>query len=169
MAESMTLIIGEKLDKTNYSVWKIGMKTFLLDQDLWELMTREEEEPIVVPTDPACVLARKEWRKRSFQAVHYIALTVEASYIGHIQDCLPNEYKQFVTSIATREPLPTFEELVPMMLGEEVRMGTMGASSSSQQSEQIYYAGNEGSRGRGRGKGYQGGSQRPLQDRGQQQ
>ncbi|KAL3697535.1 hypothetical protein R1sor_011611 [Riccia sorocarpa] len=206
---------------------------------LWELVTGEEEEPIVVPTDPASVLARKEWRKRSFQAVHYIALTVGASYIGHIQDCdspkkawdalsnlfqsgtetrklqllqqfnsvnksamcindfvnqiksladqlasvkvavdstvfigttlkgLPSEYKQFVTSIATREPLPTFEQLVPMMLGEEVRMGA--AASSSQQSEQIYYAGYGGSRGRGRGRGYQGGSQRQPQGRGQQQ
>ncbi|KAL3676442.1 hypothetical protein R1sor_026390 [Riccia sorocarpa] len=232
MAEFVILIIGEKLDKTNYSVWKFRMKTFLLGQGLWELVTGEEEEPIVVPTDPTNVLARKEWMKRSFQAVHYIALTVGASYIGHIQDCdspkkawdalsnlfqsgtkarklqllqqfnsvkngamcinnfvnqiksladqlasvkaavdptvlirttlqgLPNETKQFVTSIATREPLPTFEQLVSMMLGEEVRMR---AASSNQQSEKIYYAGYGGSRGRGRGRGYQGGSQRQPQ------
>ncbi|KAL2631711.1 hypothetical protein R1flu_016397 [Riccia fluitans] len=202
MVESVALIIGKKLDKSNYSVWKFCMKIFLLDQGLWKLMTREEEEPIVDTTNHASVLAHKEWRKRSFQAVHYIALIVGGSCIEHIQDCdspkkawdalanlfqsgtearklqllqqfnsmkkgsicinnfvnqfksmadqlafvkivmdptvligttlqgLPNEYKQFVTSIATREPLPTFDQLVPMMLGEEERL--QRASSSSQ-------------------------------------
>ncbi|KAL2644636.1 hypothetical protein R1flu_012223 [Riccia fluitans] len=66
--------------------------------------------------------------------------------IGTILQDLPSEYKQFVTSIAKREPLPTFDQLILMMLGEEVRL--QGASSSSQQQEQIYYAGFGGSRGR---------------------
>ncbi|KAL2636148.1 hypothetical protein R1flu_007627 [Riccia fluitans] len=87
MVESVALITGKKLDKLNYSVWKFHMKTFLLGQGLWEFVTGKEEEPIVDTTNQASVLAHKEWRKRSFQAVHYIALTVGGSYIGHIQDC----------------------------------------------------------------------------------
>ncbi|KAL2642938.1 hypothetical protein R1flu_010525 [Riccia fluitans] len=79
MAESVTLITGEKLDKSNYSVWKFCMKTFLLGQGLWELVTREEEEPIVDTTTQASILAHKEWKKRSFQAIHYIALIIGGS------------------------------------------------------------------------------------------
>ncbi|KAL2631915.1 hypothetical protein R1flu_016601 [Riccia fluitans] len=86
MAESVALITGEKLDKSNYSMWKFCMKTFLLGQGLWELVIGEEE-PILDITNQASVLAHKEWRKRSFHTVHYIALTIGGSYIGHIQDC----------------------------------------------------------------------------------
>lgn len=42
--------------------------------------------------------------------------------IGVVLQGLPSEYKQFVTSISTRKPLPKVDQLVPMMLGEEVRL-----------------------------------------------
>ena len=62
---------------------------------------------------------------------------------------LGKEYKPFETSIAVRDTFPTFNELIPLLVSEEMRLGH-GTSTGGNQ-EHALIAG----RGRGRGRGFQ--------------
>ncbi len=61
---------------------------------------------------------------------------------------LGKEYKPFETSIAVRDTFPTFNELIPLLVSEEMRLGHSTSSGGNQ--EHALIAG----RGRGRGRGY---------------
>ena len=43
MADSVSSIIGEKLNRDNYPRWKFNMRSFLKGQGLWEIITGKEE------------------------------------------------------------------------------------------------------------------------------
>ena len=59
-------------------------------------------------------------------------------------------YKQFKTSIQTREKIPNFADLISMLIIEEKNLGEEPSSLQSKNcSEQAFYS----SRGRGRGRG----------------
>ena len=58
-------------------------------------------------------------------------------------------YKQFKTAIQTRESIPTFADLIPMLVVEEKNLGEDSSSQSKNSSEQAFYS----NRGRGRGHG----------------
>ena len=63
---------------------------------------------------------------------------------------LTPSYKQFKTSIPTRENIPSFEDLIPMLVIEEKNLGEDSSSSQVRNSsKQALYS----SRGRGRGQG----------------
>ncbi|MCO5586238.1 hypothetical protein L7F22_040177 [Adiantum nelumboides] len=77
-------------------------------------------------------------------------------------------YKQFKTSIQTRENIPCFSDLVHMLVVEEKNLGENASSSQGRNnSEQVFYS-NRG-RGRGRGAGQGRGHGRGNQNQGQQQ
>ena len=62
-------------------------------------------------------------------------------------------YKQFKTSIQTRENIPNFSDLISMLIIEEKNLGDDSASQPKESSsEQAFYSG----RGRGRGRGGRG-------------
>ncbi|MCO5554111.1 hypothetical protein L7F22_007637 [Adiantum nelumboides] len=76
-------------------------------------------------------------------------------------------YKQFKTSIQTRENIPCFADLVPMLVVEEKNLGEDSSSSQGKNnSEQVFYS-NKG-RGRGRGAGQGRGHGCGNQNQGQQ-
>ena len=58
-------------------------------------------------------------------------------------------YKQFKTSIQTRENIPRFTNLIPMLVIEEKNLGEDSSSQGKSSSEQAFYS----NRGRGRGRG----------------
>ena len=74
-------------------------------------------------------------------------------------------YKQFKTSIRTRENIPCFADLVSMLIVEEKNLGEESSSQGKNSSEQVFYS----NRGRGRGRGFGGGRGRGNQNYGQQQ
>ena len=68
------------------------------------------------------------------------------------------QYKAFRTSIQTRENIPTFADLVSMLIIEEKNLGEDTSSQSKGNSEQqVFYSNTGRGRGRGRGRGGQGG------------
>ena len=75
-------------------------------------------------------------------------------------------YKQFKTAIQTRENIPTFADLIPMLVIEENNLGEDSSSQSKNSSEQAFYS-NKG-RGRGRGARQGRGRGRGNQSQGQQ-
>jgi hypothetical protein len=45
MAGNVFQIAIEKLDKTNFQVWKFRIMNFLMGKDYWEFITGDEKEP----------------------------------------------------------------------------------------------------------------------------
>ena len=76
-------------------------------------------------------------------------------------------YKQFRTSIQTRENIPNFTDLISMLIIEEENLGEESSSQGKNSSEQVFYS-NRG-RGRGRGAGHGGGRGRGGNDQNQGQ
>lgn len=75
---------------------------------------------------------------------------------------LPSKYQNFVTSITSAGPLPSFDELCPRLLQHEQQLQmyeNMGQTGSDD--NLVFYAsrgrGNRGRGGRGRGRGNRGG------------
>ena len=78
-------------------------------------------------------------------------------------------YKQFRTSIQTRENIPNFTDLISMLIIEEKNLGDDAATQSKGNSEQqVFYSNTGRGRGRGRGRG-QGGGRTGNQQQQQQQ
>ena len=99
-----------------------------------------------------------------------IGVTVEDD--DKVEVCLRGltpAYKQFKTSIQTRENIPSFSDLIPMLVVEEKNLGedTSSSQGRNSSSEQVFYS-NRG-RGRGRGAGQGRGRGRGNQNQGQQQ
>ena len=69
----------EKLNETNYSTWKLKMKSLLLLQDFWELVSPNK------PTN----LDRKastKWDKKAMFGVHMRKLSVKNDILSHLRD-----------------------------------------------------------------------------------
>jgi hypothetical protein len=45
MADGLSQIIIEKLDKNNFQVWKFKIMNFLMGKGYWEFITSDEKEP----------------------------------------------------------------------------------------------------------------------------
>jgi hypothetical protein len=45
MADSLSQIAIEKLDKNNFQVWKFKIMNFLMGKGYWEFITGDEKEP----------------------------------------------------------------------------------------------------------------------------
>ena len=63
-------------------------------------------------------------------------------------------YKQFKTSIQTRENIPNFSDLISMLIIEEKNLGEDSTSQPKENTKQAFYS------GRGRGRGQSGRGQR---------
>jgi hypothetical protein len=45
MADGLSQITIEKLNKNNFQVWKFRIMNFLMEKGYWELITGDEKEP----------------------------------------------------------------------------------------------------------------------------
>jgi hypothetical protein len=45
MADGLSQIVIEKLDKNNFQVWKFRIMNFLMGKGYWEFNTSDENEP----------------------------------------------------------------------------------------------------------------------------
>ncbi|MCO5557165.1 hypothetical protein L7F22_010724 [Adiantum nelumboides] len=99
------------------------------------------------------------------------SISVQVEDDDKVEVCLRGltpAYKQFKTSIQTRENIPCFADLVPMLVVEEKNLREDSSFSQGRNnSEQVFYS-NRG-RGRGRGASQGRGRGRGNQNQGQQQ
>ena len=108
--------------------------------------------------------------KKICESLASIGVTVDDD--DKIEVCLRGlgpDYKQFKTSIQTRENIPSFTDVVSMLIVEEKNLGEESTSQSKNNSnnEQVFF--NNRGRGRGRGGGQGAGRGRGNQNQEQQQ
>lgn len=74
----------EKLNNSNYSIWKFKMELLLIKESLWKVINEVESKPVL-----AADLKNKnevdEWNKLDDQARALIGLTVEDDQLAHIR------------------------------------------------------------------------------------
>ena len=77
----------EKLDESNYDSWSIQIKSVLIHQELWSLIS-EEVKPEVDDGDGGEGARRLlEWTKKDEKAMATIILSITAMQIGHVKNC----------------------------------------------------------------------------------
>ena len=76
MAESISSITWEKLNKDNYPRWKLNLRSFLKGQGLWEIVIGDEEV-----TEDASQEEKLSYIKKSNQALHWISVIIRLSLI----------------------------------------------------------------------------------------
>src|SRR6218665_640470 len=77
MAESSdTRYTADKLNNSNYQIWKFKVKMLLIREDTWKVVQGDTSDP--VPDD---------WQRKDEKAQCTISLTVEDNQLVHICNC----------------------------------------------------------------------------------
>jgi hypothetical protein len=87
MADGLSQIVIEKLDKNNFQVWKFKIMNFLMGKGYWEFNTGDENEPPFLenPTQQQ-IQANKTWHEKARKVLYWLFMNVSDSMIVHIQD-----------------------------------------------------------------------------------
>jgi hypothetical protein len=87
MANSLSQIVIEKLDKNNFQVWKFRIMNFLIGKGFWEFITSDEKEP-TLPKNPTQqqIQTNKTWHEKARKVLYWFSMNVFDSMIMHIQD-----------------------------------------------------------------------------------
>jgi len=93
MADGLSQIAIDKLDKNNFQVWKFRIMNFLMGKGYWEFITGDEKEP-PLPKNPTQqqIQANKTWHEKARKFLYWLSMNVSDSMIVHIQDAKsPNQ------------------------------------------------------------------------------
>jgi len=87
MADGLSQIAIDKLDKNNFQVWKFKIMNFLMGKGCWEFITGDENEPPLLenPTQQQ-IQANKTWHEKTMKVLYWLSVSVSNSMIMHIQD-----------------------------------------------------------------------------------
>ncbi len=87
MANGISQIEIEKLDKNNFQVWKFRIMNFLMGKGYWEFIIGDEKEP-PLPENPTQqqIQANKTWHEKIMKVLYQFSVSVSDSMIVHIQD-----------------------------------------------------------------------------------
>jgi hypothetical protein len=87
MADDLSQIAIEKLDKNNFQVWKFRIMNFLMGKGYWEFITGDKNEPLF-PKNPTQqqIQANKTWHEKARKVLYWLSISVSNSMIVHIQD-----------------------------------------------------------------------------------
>jgi hypothetical protein len=87
MADGLSQIAIEKLDKNNFQVRKFRIMNFLMGKGYWEFITGDETEP-PLPENPTeqQIQANKTWHEKERKILYWLSVSVSDSMIVHIQD-----------------------------------------------------------------------------------
>ncbi|PKI50428.1 hypothetical protein CRG98_029178 [Punica granatum] len=80
MAEFNTICSLKKLNNHSYSMWKMCMESYLLGQDLWEIISGNETTP---PTED--ITALRKWKIKARKAMFAIKVSIEEDMLKHIR------------------------------------------------------------------------------------
>ncbi len=86
MADGLSQIAIEKLDKNNFQVWKFRIMNFLMGKGYWEFINNDEKEP-PLPKNPTQqqIQANKSWHEKARKVLYWFFVSVSDSMIVHIQ------------------------------------------------------------------------------------
>jgi hypothetical protein len=95
MADSLSQIIIEKLDKNNFQVWKFRIMNLLMGKGYWEFIISDEKEP-PLPKNPTQqqIQANKTWHEKASKILYWLFMNVSNSMIVHIQDAKSPKQEQ---------------------------------------------------------------------------
>ncbi len=87
MADGLSQITIEKLDKNNFQVWKFRIMNFLIGKGYSEFITGDEKKPLL-PENPTQqqIQANKTWHEKTRKVLYWLSMSVSNSMIMHIQD-----------------------------------------------------------------------------------
>jgi hypothetical protein len=87
MANDLSQIAIEKLDKNNFQVWKFRIMNFLMGKGYWEFIIGDEIEPFILenPTQQQ-IQANKTWHEKARKVLNWLFVSVSDYMIVHIQD-----------------------------------------------------------------------------------
>ncbi|PKI66279.1 hypothetical protein CRG98_013360 [Punica granatum] len=80
MAEFNTIDSVKKLNNQNYNTWKTCMESYLLGQDLWEIIGGSETTP---PTED--ITAFRKWKIKAGKAMFAIKVLAEEDMLEHVR------------------------------------------------------------------------------------
>jgi hypothetical protein len=87
MANGLSQIAIEKLDKNNFQVWKFWIMNFLMGKGYWEFITGNEiEPPLLENLTQQQIQANKTWHEKTKKILYWLSVSVSDSMIVHIQD-----------------------------------------------------------------------------------
>jgi hypothetical protein len=69
--EGLSVAVLEVLDKDNYETWSVQVKTYLMAQDLWEIVEATTESPKQEDDNAAF----KAWSNKNSMALHVIQVS----------------------------------------------------------------------------------------------
>ena len=78
---ALSAAVLEALNEDNYLDWSVQLKTYLLAQDLWEIVESTSEPP--APENEA---AFKAWSKTNAMALHVIQMSCEPDTFSNIRE-----------------------------------------------------------------------------------
>ncbi|XP_060675416.1 uncharacterized protein LOC107435633 isoform X1 [Ziziphus jujuba] len=81
MGRQLGFIVRELLDKKNYLDWSVGVKTYLMGEDLWDIVESMDEPP-----KPKDRHAFKYWRSKNASALHAIQISCNTDAFSKIRD-----------------------------------------------------------------------------------
>jgi len=87
MADGLSQIAIEKLDKNNFQVWKFRIMNFLMGKGYWEFITGDEKKPLLPENlTQQQIQANKTWHEKVRKVLYWLSMSVSDSMIVHIQD-----------------------------------------------------------------------------------
>jgi hypothetical protein len=87
MADGLSQITIEKLDKNNFQVWKFRIMNFLMGKGYWEFVIGDETKPLLLKnTTQQQIQANKTWHEKARKVLYWLFMNVSNSIIVHIQD-----------------------------------------------------------------------------------
>jgi len=77
MADSLSQIAIEKLNKNNFQVWKFKIMNFLMGKGYWVFITSDEKEPLLLenPTQQQ-IQANKTWHEKEMKILYCLFVNV---------------------------------------------------------------------------------------------
>nr|POF25472.1 hypothetical protein CFP56_46306 [Quercus suber] len=105
---ALSAAVLEALNEDNYLDWSVQLKTYMMAQDLWEIVESTGEPP--APENEA---AFKAWSKTNAMALHVIQMSCEPDTFSDIReissarvawDTLAENYKTNSEKYKTRDP-----------------------------------------------------------------
>jgi hypothetical protein len=87
MADNLSQIAIEKLDKNNFQVCKFRIMNFLMGKGYWEFIIGDDTEP-PLPENPTQqqIQANKTCHEKTKKILYWLFMNVSDSMIVHIQD-----------------------------------------------------------------------------------
>jgi hypothetical protein len=87
MANSLSQIAIEKLNKNNFQVWKFKIMYFLMGKGYWEFIIGDEKKPPFPENlTQQQIQANKTWHEKTRKILYWFSMSVSDSMIVHIQN-----------------------------------------------------------------------------------